>query len=532
MPRYEITSPDGKRFEVTAPDGASQEEVLAYAQSQFKSPEKPYNPTDDMSAMERGVAGFGKAFVDMGRGVKQRLGMVTPEEVDAQRKVDAPLMQTGAGNVGNIAGNVAALIPALAVPGASTVAGAGVVGALSGAMQPTGTGESALQNTAMGAVMGTGAQYGLGKAATFMGNRLASKTASEGTRQAQNAVTDDAIREAQALGYKTVPSISNGSMLGKVIEGATGKEKAKQLAAVKNQPVTDALARKAFGLPDDAPLSRETMKQVRADAAAKGYEPVRQLPQIETDAAWESSISKLTSRSDNAAKDFGELVKTDIQPLADGLKQVKSFSGDTAVDAIAVLREKASDLYAQGNKTLGKAHRQAAEAIEAQIERGLAKQGKDGAALIKDFRDARMRMAQSFDLEKAIREGEGSVDLRALGKMFAKNPERMSGELRQMGRIGAAMPEVTAIPKDGWANPITAWDSGFGTMGGIIAGNPLPLALPLGRVAGRYGLMSDAGQKMLTKPKYGPGMLDKMAPKTLEELRRLGAGGLLGYSAQ
>lgn len=532
MPRYEITSPDGKRFEVTAPDGATQDEVLSYAKSQFKTPEKPYNPTDDMSGLDQAVAGFGKAFVDPVRGIKQRLGMLTPQEVDEQRKVDAPLMATGAGTAGNITGSLAALAPALAIPGANTIAGAGAVGALSGLMQPTGTGESAVKNTVVGGLTGAGAQYGLGKAAQFMGNRLASKTASEATRQTQNAVTDDAIREAADLGYKTVPSISNGPLAGRLIEGATGKVKAKQLASVENQPVTDALARKVFGLADDVPLSRDTMKQVRAEAATTGYEPVRAVPTIETDKVWENSISKLTSRADNAAKDFGDLVKSDIQPLADGLKQVKSFSGDTAVDAVAVFREKASDLYASNNKTLGKAYRQAAEAIESQIERGLAKEGKDGAALVKNFRDARTRMAQSFDMEKAIREGEGNVDLNVLAKMYEKNPERLGGGLKQMGRIGAAMKEVTQVPKDGWSNPITAFDSGLGTLGGIIAGNPLPLLAPAARVAGRYSLMSGPGQKMLTQPKYGPGLLDKAAPMTLEQLRKLGVGGLLGYAAQ
>lgn len=38
MPKYEITSPDGKKFEITAPDGATQEQVLSYAQSQWKAP--------------------------------------------------------------------------------------------------------------------------------------------------------------------------------------------------------------------------------------------------------------------------------------------------------------------------------------------------------------------------------------------------------------------------------------------------------------------------------------------------------------
>lgn len=35
MPIYEIKSPDGKTYDVTAPEGATQEQVLAYAQSQF-----------------------------------------------------------------------------------------------------------------------------------------------------------------------------------------------------------------------------------------------------------------------------------------------------------------------------------------------------------------------------------------------------------------------------------------------------------------------------------------------------------------
>lgn len=43
MPAYQVTSPDGKTFEVTAPDGATQDQVLAYAKSQWAAQpiEKP-----------------------------------------------------------------------------------------------------------------------------------------------------------------------------------------------------------------------------------------------------------------------------------------------------------------------------------------------------------------------------------------------------------------------------------------------------------------------------------------------------------
>src|SRR5947209_14697922 len=46
MPKYQITSPEGKTFEITAPEGASQDEVLAYAKANF-------SPKSDPSAAEQ-----------------------------------------------------------------------------------------------------------------------------------------------------------------------------------------------------------------------------------------------------------------------------------------------------------------------------------------------------------------------------------------------------------------------------------------------------------------------------------------------
>ncbi|HEY1181606.1 MAG TPA: hypothetical protein VGE56_04830 [Rhodocyclaceae bacterium] len=41
MPTYKITSPDGDTYEITAPDGATEADVLAYAQKNFKMAAKP-----------------------------------------------------------------------------------------------------------------------------------------------------------------------------------------------------------------------------------------------------------------------------------------------------------------------------------------------------------------------------------------------------------------------------------------------------------------------------------------------------------
>lgn len=46
MPKYQITGPDGNAFEVSAPDGATEAEVMAYAQKNFKMAATPAQPKD------------------------------------------------------------------------------------------------------------------------------------------------------------------------------------------------------------------------------------------------------------------------------------------------------------------------------------------------------------------------------------------------------------------------------------------------------------------------------------------------------
>ena len=55
MPSYEVTSPDGKTWEVNAPEGATQDQVLAYAKSQWSSKPKP----------QPAVVGFGQWMRDV-----------------------------------------------------------------------------------------------------------------------------------------------------------------------------------------------------------------------------------------------------------------------------------------------------------------------------------------------------------------------------------------------------------------------------------------------------------------------------------
>ena len=186
MPKYRITDPNGKTFEITAPDGATKEQALAYAQQQFsaapvQSAQDQYDPTEGMSTTGKLIAGYGSAIPRMVRGVGQRLGLVSQAEVDEANRLDAPLLRTGAGSVGNIAGSVMAAVPTMAIPGAASIPGAAVIGAAQGLTTPTSTGESAVQNAAIGGVAGP---IAIGAGRAIMGGIQGSRALAEPFTQA------------------------------------------------------------------------------------------------------------------------------------------------------------------------------------------------------------------------------------------------------------------------------------------------------------------------------------------------------------
>jgi hypothetical protein len=164
-----------------------------------------YKPTG--SFVENALAGVGKSIVDTGRGLKQlaqmagnKVGLVddstlaaTQADIDESKRLDAPLMSTGGGLVGNIAGQVGqAIIPGGAIAKAAPVAGlaaraaaiprvGGLIapaagGAAFAGIQPVASDESRATNMALGAAGGAAgkvAANALAKGAQAVGNAVA-----------------------------------------------------------------------------------------------------------------------------------------------------------------------------------------------------------------------------------------------------------------------------------------------------------------------------------------------------------------------
>lgn len=159
-----------------------------------KQSDPAMNPTSDMNTFERFAAGAGKSITDAGRGLGQMVGLVDQKDIEESRRLDAPLMNTGAGTAGNIAGNVALLAPTAAIPGANTVTGATLINALAGAALTPGTlGERAQAASFSG--LGGGAGIGAGKVISGAG-RIANAAAMPLTKSGQEKIVGEVLRRA------------------------------------------------------------------------------------------------------------------------------------------------------------------------------------------------------------------------------------------------------------------------------------------------------------------------------------------------
>ena len=572
MPTYRITAPDGRSFNVTG-DGTA-DEAIAHIQSQYSAPKPVEKPIDHSAGggrlsiagldtgintpqwLDRGLAGIGKAVVDTGRGIGQLVAPLADANASAyasqhglpyqgnenqvaarqgvtdSRQNDAPLMKTGMGKLGNFAGTAAMIAPTMAIPGANTVTGAGLIGAATGMIQPAETGTERAMNVGLGGALGAGAQYVGQKVAQGVSNRLVAREAKAVADKAQNVVRDATLKEAQAAGYVVPPTTTNPTMINRLIEGAAGKITTAQAASMKNMGVTNRLVRESLGLADDAPLTIQTLDEIRKPAG-QVYEAIKNFGDIAADGTYTSELKQLVKSSDEilaaypdakvgAAEEIGKLVKS--------LQQDK-VPASAAVEYLKDLRAQASSNLSfqaaadPAKKALGRAQRDAAGALEDLILRNLKNGGQGDLAMA--FDKARTTIAKTYSVQSALNESTGNVVATALGSQL-KRGKPLTGGLRTAAKFARAFPKV--------AKEVTESMPGVSPLdlyGSLIAsgasGNPLPMLYPAGRMAARGAQMTGLGQRMAV-PNYAP---SAMGTRALQGARGLGQAAVpLALSVQ
>lgn len=480
-----------------------------------RSPEAVANRSPAGSVLQNLAAGSGKYFIDTGRGVGQKLGLVSNQDVADSRERDAPLMATAAGKIGYGATALATTAPALAIPGANTIAGGAAIGAVSGAMQPSTSAGEAIGNIALGGAAG-GVGQAVGNAVVKGANAiLASRAAGAAAATTQNSVRDATLEAAQKLGYVTPPTLTNPSMVNTALESASGRYATKQAAMVKNQPVTNAAAATDLGLAPNTPITQQALQGVRAQAG-KVYQQVKQTGTIQTDQPYLTKLTGITNASDDVAKAFPGATTPaadKIDTLVDSLLQDK-FSAAQAVEYSKRLRQQASANFKLAGRSanpedlaLAHAQSQGADALEEMIGRHLEANGQPD--LLKQYQDARQQIARTYTVDAALNDATGNVDAKVLARQLdAGRP--LSGNLKTAARFAQAFGEVAGEPTKGPGVSKLAFAS---ATGGALLGHPELAAIPVASTAARASLLTRPINKLLATPNYEPNALGTLALK-------------------
>lgn len=319
--------------------------------------------------------------------------------------------------------------------------------------------------------------------------------------KAQNAQIDAGVTAAKDAGYVLPPTQANPSLWNQIAEGFAGKIKTAQSASELNQPVTNRLVRQALGVSEDAPLNAATLNQVRK-TAGEAYQDVRGTGRVAADPVYFETLDSIAAPFERASKDFPSSARADIIDAVKGAK-IDSFDASSAVDQIKIFREKADQAYGSKDKTLGKAYKDIAGALEEQLGRHLESSGASGEALQK-FRDARETIAKTYTVEKHL-QPNGNVDARGLGADLKRKP--LTAELRTAAEFGKNFPKAAQLPEKIGGVPMSPWDHAMGiggVAGAVLSGQPavaLAGLAPYGRVATRSAILSKMFQDQFVTPR-------------------------------
>lgn len=249
MPIYTVKMPTGEVYDVEGPENASQADLYTEARKYLAGQRKKAGEMalEGTGPLDRFMIGAGAQITDIGRGVGQWLGKVSHEDVQEARERDAPISETGAGMAGRFAGGVAATLPALAVPGANTIAGSAAVGAGLGALSPRASSDEAIYNTVMGGLFGGGGALA-GKALGRVVSPIRSRLTPEAERLAAGARAEGIPLDlAQRTGSKPLQTWNS---VAEYLPSTASREAAKRQA--QQGAFTSAALRRAGVVGDSA----------------------------------------------------------------------------------------------------------------------------------------------------------------------------------------------------------------------------------------------------------------------------------------
>lgn len=446
----------------------------------------------EQSATQNFLAGMGGAMQGLYLGGKQMLGFADQSDVDSHKAAMKGLGTTTSGTAGQFAG---VAIPAAAtalVPGANTLTGAALTGAVFGALEPVSKDESRLQNAAIGGVAGSAGQ----KIASAIGrfNKPVQSTLNQDQqRLAQVAISKGIdLDAAQLTGSKPLMTVK--SVMGE-LPFTAGREAEK--VAAQNAAWNRAIAEK---MGESADLITPNVMGDAKSRIGKTLNDLGRRNAVYLDDAFTDAVSAIEAKQTPFSKgvmgghhnpgliEKARMLKTDAE------KNGGWISGEVAQNVRSALSAEAQG--AKGSKAL--ALKQLKSAFEDAIDRSVAQPDR----AVWDAARGQYKVMKTVEKAMANDASGNLMPGKFAQSVKSSDPNAFSyghgdTDLADLARIGVQYIN-DRVPNSGTAqrafyqrlieNPLTAiWQQGIGGM-----------ALPL-----QAAINSQAGKRYFTQ-----GLLD------------------------
>ena len=259
-------------------------------------------------------------------------------------------------------------------------------------------------------------------------------------------IKQQTLKNAGKAGYHVPAQQVKPGKMADLGERFAGKQGVEATARGLNQPVTNKLANKALGLADDVPLTKEVLFNLRTEAG-KAYETVSKIGTLSSDKAYIQALRNIQKEFSGASKDFPELASQQVSKLVKALAK-KEISSEGAVEMVKNLRQLGNSNITSSipaDRLLGKAQREAAEALDDLIERNI--EPALGKELLDAYRAARVLISKTYVVEKALNPSTGNVIATEISKQTGK--KLLTDELKEIAEFAKAFPKSAAEPLSG-----------------------------------------------------------------------------------
>jgi len=262
----------------------------------------------------------------------------------------------------------------------------------------------------------------------------------------ENQIKNDAVTAGQQAGYEFPPATTNPSPGNRILETVAGKAATQQHASVNNQGVTNDLMREDVGLPKagGGAITEAEIAQAKTQAAP-GYNNIRNAGTITPPPSFTADLDSALSKNAGASRLSARLGDPQLENIVEDLKGAKSFDASDAIDAIGMLRDKASSAYRAGDSNVGAAYRGVSKVIEDAIDHSLTQQGGSAADMLGSYRASRQTFAKINTLEDARNSSTGNV---VAGKLVAalNKDAPLTGNQRLVAQAAGQAPRAFAEP--------------------------------------------------------------------------------------